>query len=131
MGFGGLLEMKLEGIPSNLGFHVAQNFDIETMTLNTSSGPIQVTKEAIHDMIGAPMSHLNFDSCATDDHGAAIKKEWRMQFKKEDIRPTDVTKQILLSDDADWNFKVNFIVVFCNTMGECKYNGLCDLTVLS
>ncbi|KAJ9552188.1 hypothetical protein OSB04_016233 [Centaurea solstitialis] len=130
MGFGGLLGMKLDGIPSNLGFYVAKNFNPENMTLNTSSGPIHINREAIHDMIGAPMGHLNFDDRATDDHGATIKRDWMMQFKKEPnepIRPTDVIKQLLLSDDADWNFKVNFIVVFCNTMGECKCNGLCDL----
>lgn len=131
MGFGGLSGMKMDDIPSNLGLHVALNFDQYTMTLNTSKGQIQVTEEVIRDMIGCPMGPISYNSCVTNDYGLGIKAEWMKQFSRELIRPTDVNRQIMLSNIADWNFKLNFIVVFCNTMGQCKYNGLCDLNVLS
>lgn len=131
MGFGGLAEMKLDGIPSTLGLHVARNFDPYTMTIKTAKGPIHITEESIRDILGCPMGYIRYDSCSTDDYGVGVKAEWMEQFERELIRPTDVSRQIMMSSVSDSNFKLNFIVVFCNTMGHCKYNGLCDLNVLS
>lgn len=77
------------------------------------------------------MGRIKYEECEADDFGASIKDEWFKQFNKDIIRPTEVSKKIVASQDADWNFMVNLIVLFCNTMGSCKYNGTCDLHVLS
>ncbi|KAJ9561909.1 hypothetical protein OSB04_007069 [Centaurea solstitialis] len=50
MGFGGLIGMKLDGIPPPLGLHVALNFDQYTLTIKTSKAVIEVNEESIKDI---------------------------------------------------------------------------------
>lgn len=130
MGFGNLLDMNVDGIPSKLGFYVVDNFDPERMVIETKNGLIHISKEAVHDMIGAPIGGVELQSFRSDEFDNAILKEWKAQFDKSEIRPGDIMRVIIGSTTYGWLFKLNFLVLFCNTMGECKTNGVCNLDVI-
>lgn len=127
MGFGSLLSMKLDGIPAKLGFFVVDNFNPESMEIILKKGVIKIIKEDVHDAIGVPMGAVNLMSFQRDGFDESILEEWRAQFLRVDIRPAHVMREIIVSTRADWLFKLNFIILFCNIMGGCKTNGVCDV----
>ncbi|KAI3668959.1 hypothetical protein L6452_40176 [Arctium lappa] len=60
-----------------------------------------------------------------------LGKEWRKQFYKSYIRPLDVMRLILQTDDLGFMFKINFMVLFVNLMADCNSLGSCNLGFLS
>ncbi|CAI9299610.1 unnamed protein product [Lactuca saligna] len=55
-----------------------------------------------------------------------------VQFKSEnDIRPKGVQRAIKRLKDVGLLFKVNFLVLICNTLGQSKSMGTCDVSMLS
>ncbi|GJX81730.1 hypothetical protein Tco_0331211 [Tanacetum coccineum] len=52
IGFGGMVEFKVDGIPSKLGLYVVDNFDDNKMEIKLSKGSIVLTKDMIGDMLG-------------------------------------------------------------------------------
>lgn len=131
MGFGKLLNMKADGIPSKLGFYVVDNLDTKKMEIRVSHGAIKITTEAIHEMLGVPIGGLDLQSIESATMEADITKRWRQQFDKVKVRPADIMKEIERSNDADFNFRINFITLFVNTMADCNRMGCCNLGFLS
>nr|GEY08836.1 major facilitator superfamily domain, general substrate transporter [Tanacetum cinerariifolium] len=52
IGFGGMVDIKVDGIPSKLGLYVVDNFDEKKMEIKLSKGSIVLTKDMIGDMFG-------------------------------------------------------------------------------
>ncbi|KAI3771971.1 hypothetical protein L6452_03144 [Arctium lappa] len=47
------------------------------------------------------------------------------------IRPTDIMNLILQSDNTDFMFKMNFLVLFVNLMADCNSIGSCSLSFIA
>lgn len=130
MGFGPMLEFNVDEIPSKLGYYVVDNFDDDVLVIRVNGGSIQVTKELIHEMLRVPIGGSTWDSMEVTRRDRPIKVEWRSQFNNTEISPSDLKRKIDESDVADWNFKLNFLMLFCNTMVGCKMRGKCDKNIL-
>lgn len=131
MGFGSLFEMNIDSIPARLAHYVVDNFDTEDMVIRTRKWPIHVTTESVNQILGLKDEGVDINSIETDKEWDIIIKDWRAQFENKLIRPKDNVKKILASNSADWNFKLNFIVLFVNTMAVSMKMGTCNLAILS
>ena len=131
LGFGNLLEFKVDGIPSKIGFYVIKNFDGEKMEIKLANGSLAVNLEVISDMLGLKNEGENIMMAeVTGNEG--MYREWKKQYPMDEgkITPSVVKGMIRRSNAVDWNFKLNFIVLFANIMGCCKKTGSCDLQIL-
>ncbi|CAI9281758.1 unnamed protein product [Lactuca saligna] len=132
MGFGALLIMKITDIPLKLGFYVLQKFDSERMVIDIEGKELKVTAESVHDMLGIPIGGTKLtqlDQWPKDD---TSYDEWKQQFKKDSIIRLSAIKNVIVSTtQADFNFKLNFLVLFVNTFCESISIGRCNLFPLS
>ncbi|CAI9286695.1 unnamed protein product [Lactuca saligna] len=132
MGFGALLKMKITDIPLKLGFYVLQKFDYERMVIDIEGKELKVTAESVHDMLGIPIGGTKLtqlDQWPKDDKSY---DEWKQLFKKDSIIRLSAIKNVIVSTtQADFNFKLNFLVLFVNTFCESTSMGRCNLFPLS
>nr|KAJ0194691.1 hypothetical protein LSAT_V11C700342620 [Lactuca sativa] len=132
MGFGALLKMKIIDILLKLGFYVLQKSDYERMVIDIKGKELKVTAESVHDMLGIPIGGTKLtqlDQWSKDD---TSYDEWKQQFKKDSIIRLSAIKNVFVSTtQADFNFKLNFLVLFVNTFCESTSMGRCNLFPLS
>ncbi|GKB02673.1 hypothetical protein Tco_0830762 [Tanacetum coccineum] len=95
-----MVDFKVDGILSKLGLYVVDNFDENKMEIKLSKGSIVITKNMIGEM------------------------------DAKEIKPTDVKMRMCKSEEADINFKLNFIIVFTSVMGNIRQKGVCDTDIL-
>lgn len=131
MGFEGMLGFRVDGIPSKLGFYVVDNFDHREMRLHLKNGSIEITTNSVHDMFGIPNGPTKLEDLVINDEVESSVSVFKEIHGKNKILPNDVAKYIASSTEADWNFKMNFLVLFANIMGESMHNGYCTLNILS
>lgn len=86
---------------------------------------ISIDESVVHKILGVPIGGVNLDTVDTDDMSADLIRRWKLQYKKEKIRPSDVSNTIIDSDDDGELFKLNFLVLFVNSMAECSPAGAC------
>lgn len=131
MGFGRLLSMKTDGVPGKMAFAILDNFDTDAMQIKFGEKTIQVNEQSIHDILGLPMGEVDFLNCQyLDDDNVAVKN-WKSQFKSSKVRPNEIKKKIIETDEADYHFKVNFLTLMYNTLGECNLSGTCNLSMIN
>ena len=134
MGFGSLIGMKIHEIPGALGHYVISNLDVEKMQLPTSNGNIKVTEQKVHDILGIPFGEKAIDTLEERNADDPFLKDWFQQFEsksgKNDVRPNDIMDVIVGTKDCGKMFKMNFLMLFANTMGMCETSGACCLNVL-
>ncbi|CAH1440192.1 unnamed protein product [Lactuca virosa] len=119
MGFGSLLKMEITDIPLKLGFYILQEFDYERMVIDVEEMELKVTTESVHDMLGITTGGTiltQLDQWPKDDTNY---DEWKQQFKDGAIiRLNAIKKVIVCTTKVDFNFKLNFLVLFVNTFYE-------------
>ncbi|GJW41279.1 hypothetical protein Tco_0067124, partial [Tanacetum coccineum] len=106
LGFSSLLDFKVDGIPSRLGFYVVGKFDPKAMEIKLKNGSLMVNKEVISEMLG-------------------------LRNEEKDITPSIIKSKIRRSNVVDFNFKLNIIMLFANILGCCKKTGSCELEILN
>lgn len=131
MGFGQLLNIKMDGIPGRMAYAVLDSFDPKAMELKFGDKRIKVTRESIHQMLGLPMGKIDFLTCNRAKDEDQFVQSWRQQFGSKSIRPNDIKQKIIETDDADFNFKLNFLTLMFNTLGECHLSGKCSLKIVN
>ncbi|CAH1431618.1 unnamed protein product [Lactuca virosa] len=95
IGFGPLLNIKVDGSASRIGYYAVNNFDPERMVLNVERGEIPITRQLIHDMLGLPLGNININSLKFRPAEDKTVDLWSAQFKSEnDIRPKGVQTAI-------------------------------------
>nr|GEU73959.1 RNA-directed DNA polymerase, eukaryota, reverse transcriptase zinc-binding domain protein [Tanacetum cinerariifolium] len=125
-----LLDFKVDGIPSKLGFYVANNFNVDTMEIKLKDTSIVITQQLIGKMLGIKNKGVDI-TVKVNANDDKMVKDWDAQFKKgKEITPSYLKSLIRKSKVADMNFKLNFIVMFTSVMGNVKPKGICDLSVL-
>ncbi|KAI3770252.1 hypothetical protein L6452_01379 [Arctium lappa] len=130
MGLGSLLDMTVDGIPSKLGFFVVNNLDTNSMQLRLQDGSIVINETTVHEIMKVPLGGLNLHTMEQTAEGQELATLWKQQYAKESPRPTDVMNTIQSSTDAGLMFKLNFIVLFVNSMAECSRMGCCSVNFL-
>ncbi|KAJ9547354.1 hypothetical protein OSB04_019897, partial [Centaurea solstitialis] len=131
MGLGSLLSMTVDGVPVKMGFFVVDSFNTTKMQLETTSGNIPITVDSIHHLLKLLTGGLDLMNLKDLPSGVELVKEWKKQFGNRIIRPMDVMRLILKTDNSGVRFKMNFLVLFVNLMAECNSMGSCQLQFLS
>ncbi|GKA42749.1 hypothetical protein Tco_0735409 [Tanacetum coccineum] len=131
MGFGSLLDFKVDGIPSRLGFYVVDKFDPVAMEIKLKNDSLVVNKEVISEMLGLMNEGDNILMNEVSGNEEMIK-DWKDQFDvpEKDITPSIIKSKIRRSTVVDFNFKLNIIMLFANIMGCCKKTGSCEFEIL-
>ncbi|GJV07484.1 hypothetical protein Tco_1345140 [Tanacetum coccineum] len=120
IGFGGMVEFKVDGIPSKLGLYVVDNFDDNKMEIKLSKGSIVLTKDMIGDMLGLKNKGLDILE-GNPNRDDEMVRNWKQQYgDAKEIKPGDVKMRMRKSNEADLNFKLNFIVLFTSIMGNIR-----------
>nr|KAJ0211996.1 hypothetical protein LSAT_V11C400204840 [Lactuca sativa] len=92
----------------------------------------KVTAESVHDILGILIGGTKLtqlDQWPKDD---TSYDEWKQQFKKDSIIQLSAIKNVIVSTtQVDFNFKLNFLVLFVNTFCESTSMGRCNLFPLS
>ncbi|CAH1428082.1 unnamed protein product [Lactuca virosa] len=100
-------------IPLKLRFDILQIFDSERMVIVVEGKELKVTAQSIHDMLGIPTGGTiltQLDQCPKDD---TCYDEWKEQFQEGAIiRLNVIKKAIVRTTETDFNFKLNFLVLF-------------------
>ncbi|GJU37285.1 hypothetical protein Tco_1185639 [Tanacetum coccineum] len=130
IGFGGMVEFKVDGILSKLGLYVVDNFDDNKMEIKLSKGSIVLTKDMIEEMLGLKNEGLDILE-GNPNRDDEMVRNWKQQYGDgKEIKPTNVKMRMRKSAEADLNFKLNFIVLFTSIMGNIRQKGVCDTTIL-
>ncbi|CAI9259225.1 unnamed protein product [Lactuca saligna] len=113
LGFGSLIDMKTQSIPTKLCYFVVDLFDPLEMVIKTEVSNILVTREDVNRVLGLPMGvdQLNSVDLRGNEEWYEI---WKYQFKKSLslITPNDVVYKIIERCEADMVFVANFIILF-------------------
>nr|GEU59629.1 hypothetical protein [Tanacetum cinerariifolium] len=131
MGFEGLLDFKVDSIPSRLGFYVVDKFDPVSMEIKLKNDSLVVNKEVISEMLGLRNEGINILMNEVLGNEEMIQ-DWKDQFNvpEKDITPSIIKSKIRRSTVVDFNFKLNIIMLFANIMGCCKKTGSCEFEIL-
>ncbi|KAI3771973.1 hypothetical protein L6452_03146 [Arctium lappa] len=108
-----------------------QKTAVTKMQLDLRSGSIGITVESVHEIFGLPIRGIDLLDSDDRSFGLKLTKEWRRQFQKMNIRPTDIMNLILQSDNTDFMFKMDFLVLFVNLMADCNSMGSCSLSFIA
>lgn len=120
LGFGKAYINNLDSIPGRLPYFVVKNFDEEKMRITLDNGAfIPITANAIHDMLGIPNEGKELISLEFDPE---VTAKWKLPYedvkkKKAVINGTTVKEKIKQCQDDSYDFVLNFLVLFVNTMG--------------
>lgn len=124
IGFQSFRKIYIDQLPSKLGRLVVANFKTATNKIDLLNGlSIDVTPEKIRDMLGIPFggsSLFSFDERPIDH---PFVRYWVQQFypkSLKEIRTADVARKLVTATVVDNLFKLNFVMLFANTMGRCE-----------
>ncbi|PWA58474.1 hypothetical protein CTI12_AA399780 [Artemisia annua] len=135
MGFGSLLDLKINIIPSRLGQHVVQSFDESTMSIKHWRGDIKITKESVKEILGFPCGGLKINPPERVKSDDACIKSWRRQFislEKDTIKvkPKSVVEKLKEAKNKGQMFKINLVVLIATVLFEAMKDGTSNQRIL-
>ncbi|KAM0015855.1 putative papain-like cysteine peptidase superfamily [Helianthus debilis subsp. tardiflorus] len=130
MGFGKMLSFTVDGIPGQLGHYVVDNLDTNRMCIKLERGSIDITKEAIHQLVGVPNGGVWMNNIDDKRADKAMSKLWRAHYSRDEVSPGDIAKRLETHKVADWMFRVDFLQLFSSIMINCQKNGKCKMCLL-
>lgn len=135
MGFGSLLNLKVENIPTSLAFWLLQNYNHQTNTINVADDVnVHITPELVHELIGIPMGTIEINDKRPDDKDPVVA-EWRLQYKDTEWikRPyvMEFFERVSKMKDSKRKFKLNFLVGVFTVLGETNGNSVVNQRFLS
>lgn len=126
MGFGKILQFKIDGIPGKLAHYVVDNFDPDKMEIKVENGSIKIDEMAIHRLLGIPCEGLQIHKMEPFDSMAYEVKEWRARYPGRFIPVTNIVENIEQAADGDtFFFRLDFLMMFITIMVECHSQGSC------
>ncbi|CAH1446719.1 unnamed protein product [Lactuca virosa] len=124
LGFKSLLKLEIYDLPLRLSYYVVHNFDYEKMILKVMNSEIKVDSQSVNEMLGIPIGEKEVDQLPFRPKDDQCYNRWIKQFAdKNNIKLKDIVNAIISTKEADFNFKLNFIVLFCNTLVEATSMG--------
>jgi hypothetical protein len=133
MGFGTLLQSKLMDVPMKMCYYVLEKLDVEGMKVVVETGVLDVSAQSVNDMLGLHFGGMSFEEMdvVDEDDEESCMFEWKNQFENiKDLRLKQLKNVICLTREADFNFRINFLVLFINTFCESTSMGKCNLNAL-
>ncbi|MFS8020105.1 hypothetical protein Hanom_Chr15g01411631 [Helianthus anomalus] len=79
IGFGDVLEIKLNHISTRLGYWHIRNYDEQYNTLNLGNHKIEITRDSVHDVFGIPKGHVIVREKNKPQKGAIVEKNTATQ----------------------------------------------------
>ncbi|KAI3788399.1 hypothetical protein L2E82_01163 [Cichorium intybus] len=132
MGFGSLLNMKLDVIPSKLGYNLVDIFDDEKLLFKTSEGVIKISIDLIYDLLRIPKGDVNLEDLEEHPDAHPVIQKFQKQFKDfKKLIKKDVAEKIMSTGDHGILFKLNFIVLFTNSLCKSQKSGICLTKVVN
>jgi len=127
IGFGPVLNLKLENVPTSLAFWLVENYNHHTNTLNISDRLIHITPEVVHEIMGIPMGQIEIENKRPNVKDPVIA-EWRSQYKDTPWirRPyvIEFFRKLSKKKGSGRNFMLNFLVGFFTVLGETDGNSV-------
>ncbi|PWA52864.1 hypothetical protein CTI12_AA450410 [Artemisia annua] len=135
MGFGSLLDLKINIIPSRLGQHVVQSFDESTMSIKHWRGDIKITKESVKEILSFSCGGLKINPPERVKSEDACIKSWRRQFislEKDTIKvkPKSVVEKLKEAKNKCQLFKINLVVLIATVLFEAMKDGTSNQRIL-
>ncbi|PWA72816.1 hypothetical protein CTI12_AA266580 [Artemisia annua] len=134
MGFRDLIDFPIGSIPTKLAFFVVNSLETDTMTLNLPNGKIPILPETVKEIFGIPMRETMLERQRGERrYDDPFIVQWRKQFPAnlKRITTTNLSQVILETTNVDYMFKMNFLMLFANTMGCCDNSSAVKYTVLT
>ena len=135
MGFGALLNLKMLELPLKLGYYVIDRLNLESLCVELCNGRyLNVNSQSVHEMLGLPIGGIPLRDLefVDEDDPDSCMFDWKNQFPSlKDLRLNKLKNQMLLSRAGDYNFIINFLVLFINTFCESTSMGKCNLAPLN
>ncbi|GJU32518.1 hypothetical protein Tco_1176107 [Tanacetum coccineum] len=98
------------------------NFKPESYMLSLDSGDkIKVTHSKIHKILGVPVGGYSLFDLDEREADHEFVRLWVGQFfpkPLKDIRVNDIASKLVVAQEVDFLFKVNFLTLSTNTMGK-------------
>ncbi|KAI3820342.1 hypothetical protein L1987_07888 [Smallanthus sonchifolius] len=130
MGFEKMVHFNVDGIPSKLAYFVVDVFDPEEMVIRLKHDNLRITKQVINEILGVSVQGKSVEGGIDDVIEAEIEDDWASQYISKKITAKDIMEQMYKSNDADRQFELNFIMLFCTTMIKCNKSGVCNLNLV-
>ncbi|KAL8216430.1 hypothetical protein R6Q57_023267 [Mikania cordata] len=132
MGFGKLLHFKVNGIPQKIGHYIVDKLDVSTMQILGRHVPIEVNQEAVFRLLGIPNRGIDLKTVNPTRNLSTKFQDWRKLYPNEYTSPSELVKRLgEAGDDDSFNFKVDFLMLFINTIVEWHAHGKCKIDVLN
>jgi hypothetical protein len=131
MGFGKILSLKVNGIPSQLGLFVVENFNPKTMSIEMGDKKIKVDEESINQLLGLPNAGVNLKSVARTKKFQGIQKEWRDLYGGKYVLPSQTAERIRQNPkDCSRLMQIDFVALFLSSVIERQKMGYCKIDFL-
>ncbi|PWA87409.1 hypothetical protein CTI12_AA035650 [Artemisia annua] len=129
MGFGDLIDFPINEVPTKLAFYVVDSLDVEGMILRLPTGNLQISPQTVKMVLGLPRGSRRLEG--EREKNDLFEQEWKDQYKDEKKLTTyAISKQISKTTNIDFIFRMNFLMLVANTLGECDNNYVVKTTVL-
>ncbi|KAJ9553563.1 hypothetical protein OSB04_017608 [Centaurea solstitialis] len=94
-------------------------------------GDIEVNNESFSRILGLKNEGLDIKAFVTGESWYDRIESWKAQFDDRScIRAFEIQKKITQSENDDWRFRLNFIILFINSMAESSKMGIVNSTIL-
>ncbi|GKC93728.1 hypothetical protein Tco_1159170, partial [Tanacetum coccineum] len=123
IGFGKLIDFKINDIPTCLAYWLLDHFDEEACCLNINGKEIEITRELVRDVLGVPLGDVHLDAHDEADYRNPLTRAWKAQFPSSVKRhfPTRLADQILSNGEGGWMFKFHFLVLYASSYTPIKW----------
>ncbi|KAM0050665.1 putative papain-like cysteine peptidase superfamily [Helianthus debilis subsp. tardiflorus] len=118
MGFGKMLSFTVDGIPGQLGHYVVDNLDTNRMCIKLERGSIDITKEAIHQLVGFPNGGVWMNNIDDKRADKAMSKLWRAHYSRDEGYVSKLNDLML----AMSRYKMEFEMVIKEALGSNSQN---------
>nr|GFC42412.1 hypothetical protein [Tanacetum cinerariifolium] len=123
--FSSMIGMASEEVPGKIAHFVVDNFDDDSMKLKLSNGVISFTAELVYKVLGVPLGGEDINRMNRLGIGDVTTLGWHGQFSNKNPKPKKVYDKIQESQMGGILFKLNFLVLFLNSMGLSENGGQC------
>nr|GEX24484.1 hypothetical protein [Tanacetum cinerariifolium] len=100
---------------------VVRSYSASSYEFKLEKGIIYVTPDKVHQILGVPLGGTFVFDLLERPLDDLFVKEWFKQFDPnilKEIRACDIAKKLVLIKTVDFMFKVNFLMLFANVMGN-------------
>ncbi|GKE01949.1 hypothetical protein Tco_1389932, partial [Tanacetum coccineum] len=119
-------------IPGKLPYFVLKILDTKRMEVSFPSGSkLKITPKKIWEVLGIPMGKNKLVSDTLREYYDELLKAFKALFNNNKfITTTDLSKQIQRTNNTDFMFQMNYLMLFSNCMIHCDNNSRLNYFVI-